>query len=172
MGPKRHTITNTLEQTGGKIYGNCTACDQVVRVYRVREYTLKDGTTIMQYRCRNQMRKYQYRTKHLNPKKNVEVQKRDVMESIPSSLAAQIQRWDETQGGHCGLCSEYVRRGRNRGRDMYAVTDTQGSVIPGLFCWDCRNLLHQRITGAMEMAITNVLSKDRLRLTPPTGVGR
>lgn len=168
----RHRIFNTIEGVDGKIYAECVACDGMVRAYRVGEYTRKDGSTITQYRCGDQLRKYQYRTKHLNPKKNTEVHKREIMESIPSSLGVQIQRWDDAQGGHCGLCSEYVRRGRNRGRDMYAVTDTQGSVIPGLFCWDCRNLLHQRITGLMEVAITSILSKERVRLTPPTGVGR
>ena len=172
MGPQRHQISNAIESVGGKIFGDCRACDAYVRVYRIREYTLKTGDVVTQYRCRNQMRKYQFKAKHLNPKKNVEIVKQEAIDAIPSSLGAQMQKWDETQGGHCGLCSQYVRRGRNKGRDMYAVTDTKGSVIPGLFCWDCRNLLHQRITGVMEMAITNILSKDRLLLTPPTGVGR
>lgn len=172
MKAQRHQISNAFENTDGKLFGSCRACDSTVRVYRVREYELKDGTVMTQYRCKNQMNKYQYRMKHMRPKRRINEVKQEVMQAIPSSLSIDIQKWEEHQGGHCALCAEYVRRGRGRGRDLYVVTDLQGNAIPGLYCWDCRNLLHQRITGVMEQAITNILSKERLRLTPPAGAGR
>lgn len=171
MTQRRHKITDVLTGKNSKLFGSCDACNSIVRVYRTSEYTLKDGTTISNYRCANQIKSYAYKRNNLR-KRNPRAEKQDAMQAIPSSLAGHITQWEETQGGHCALCAEYVRKGRGRGRDMYVVTDPEGDAIPGLYCWDCRNLLHQRITGSMEKAIGHILSKERLRLTPPTGAGR
>lgn len=170
---KQHRISKAMEQADGKTFGACTACNKIVRVYRTGEYTLKDGSITTNYRCKNQMAKYIYRKAHMNPKKSVEVKKREAIEAIPSSLAGHINKWEEQQDGHCALCAEYLRKGRNnRGRELFVIHDTQGNALKGLFCWDCRNLINQRLTGQMEQSITAILNKERLRLTPPATAGR
>jgi hypothetical protein len=172
---KRHKITSVAVGIDGKLFGQCTACEGMgsVRVYRVREYTLSNGERITHYRCRNQMAKYTYRRAHMNPKRNTAAQKREAIEAIPSSLAGQINLWEQQQGGHCGLCAEYLRKGRKDGsRELFVIHDTQGQALRGLFCWDCRNLINQRLTGKMEKSITVILNRERLRLTPPASVGR
>jgi hypothetical protein len=173
-GAKRHKITSVAKGIDGKMFGACSACEGLghVRVYAVRKYTLSDGESKMHYRCKNQMTRYTYRRAHIKTKRSTEVKKREAIEAIPSSLAGQINQWEEQQGGHCALCAEYVRKGRGKGRELFVIHDTRGQALKGLFCWDCRNLINQRLTGVMEQAITVILNKERLRLTPPASAGR
>lgn len=169
---KRHSITNVIQGQDNYLVGECRACDAIVRVYRTGEYILKDGTVMAQHRCANQLKTYAYRRNNLKHKRAIREEKTEAIKAIPSSLAAYITEWEEIQGGHCALCTEYVRKGRGKGRELFVVHDNQGSAIKGLFCWDCRNLINQRLTGKMEKSITHILKQDRLRLTPPPSAGR
>jgi len=168
----RHKITEEPVKIGAKYFAQCAACDHEVQVYKVREYVLANGVTKGHYRCVNQMRSYQHKSRNA-PAKRTKLLKREAVEAVPSSIAEQIILWNEKQAGHCALCSEYVRK--NRGvdsRELFVVADNANNMLAGLYCWDCRNVLHQRLTGRMENQIRNILDKKRMALTPPASAGR
>lgn len=172
MKTVRHSITAEPAKSGAKYFAPCTACDTIVQVYKVSEYEMANGHQKAHYRCVNQMRSYQHASRN-SPAKRTKVLKREVVESVPTSIAEQIIAWNNQQAGHCALCGEYVRKTRGRdSRELFVVSDSANNVLAGLYCWDCRGILHQRLTGKMEGQIRHILDKKRMALTPPTSAGR
>lgn len=172
MSTKRHSITEEPGIMGKKYYATCAACEKIVQVYPVRGYELANGDTKTHYRCVNQMRSYQHASRN-KPAKKTKITKREALESVPSSIAESIIQWNDRQAGHCALCEEYVRKTRGKDtRELFVVNDSAGNMIAGLYCWDCRNILFQRLTGRLEGQIRHALEKKRMALTPPTGAGR
>lgn len=168
----RHSITEEPLQQGNKFYSHCSACDKIVQVYKVREYELANGFVKSHYRCVNQIKTYQHAARNA-PAKRTRVLKREAVEAVPESFAEQIIAWNDQQGGHCALCSEYIRKNRGAdSRELFVVNDSSGNMLAGLYCWDCRNILYQRLTGRMEGQIRHVLERKRMALTPPTSAGR
>lgn len=122
----------------------CTHCDDFVPFYSHNN----------KVRCANALKDY-YRKSSVNtPTVDEEV---DVSEVLSTNQLSDL--WDAQQAGHCALCDNYVRLSRDGTRkNLFLVPISSASFVPGLFCWDCRTYLLNRMSNAFDDKALHVLS--------------
>lgn len=140
----------------------CEHCDDFVHFYA-------SGNKV---RCAHALKSY-YR-KSASDVTHVDDESADV----PTVLATNdfVELYDYLQAGHCALCESYVRLSRDGTRkNLFVVPVSGDNLVPGLFCWDCRTYLMNRMRDAFDAKAVGLLSKDPvnpLDLRPEPDAGR
>ena len=132
---------------GDKLVMFCTHCDDFVEFYSHNN----------KVRCANALRSYYRKSSDDSFAERTMAEEADV----PHVLATNdlVARYDEEQAGHCALCETYVRLSRDGTRkNLFLVPITSESYVPGLFCWDCRTYLLNRLSGAFDSKALTLLS--------------
>lgn len=128
----------------------CTACDDYVPFYSA-------GRKV---RCANALKSYYRKDKKGGPQVDLEDELVDA--SVVYSTMDYVRKCEDEQDGHCLLCESYVRKSRNGRRDnLHLVAVGPNAFIPGLFCWDCRTFLVNKLNGDLDARA------DRLLISEP-----
>jgi hypothetical protein len=134
---------------GVKILMWCDACDGYVKFYS------RKGRV----RCANALKSYYRKDKKGGSRMDVDDELVDV--SVVYRTMDYVRLWDEQQAGHCLLCDSYVRMSRNGKRDnLHLVAVGPDAFVAGLFCWDCRTFLVNKLSGGLDAKADRLLVSD------------
>lgn len=167
MSKVRHSIDRDSVSVDnfGRTFGFCSACKQRGRAFTF--FTIGvNGDRVATYRCgvaiaARQLAKREGQRGNGHPTRKAEL-------AVTLDLGSDVSAWAERQSGHCGMCAVLVPMNpHTKVRPMYAVSVGAHQLLRGLFCWDCRTLLSEKVSGRMDSVMDKVVARGMLDVLPP-----
>jgi hypothetical protein len=149
----------------GRTVGFCNVCKQRGRAFTF--FTIaKNGERVVTYRCGTAIAERQTNKRLAQQGMGHRTRKQEL--AVTLSLGSDVSAWESEQAGHCGMCQLLVPMNpHTKVRALYAVSTGVNKLLRGLFCWDCRTLLNERVSQRMSVVMDNVVARGDVDVLPP-----
>lgn len=167
MSKVRHSIDRDSVGVDnfGRTVGFCSVCKQRGRAFTF--FTIgKNGEQRITYRCGTAIAEQQARKRAVQQSKGHRTRKQEL--AVTLSLGSDVAAWESEQTGHCAMCQLLVPMNpHTKVRPMYAVGTGVNKLLRGLFCWDCRTLLNERVSQRMSVVMDSIVARGNVDVLPP-----